>query len=95
MKSVRIIPSQLEGNIKIPASKSLCHRAVICSALAHGESNIDNVILSEDINATCSGMKALGAEVKMVKEDNTSNLKLKVKGGALKVINESTNCTNF
>ena len=93
MKSVRIIPSQLEGNIKIPASKSLCHRAVICSALAHGESNIDNVILSEDINATCSGVKALGAEVKMVKEASTNNLKLKVKGGVLKVINESIDCT--
>lgn len=92
MKSVKIIPSQLEGNIEIPASKSLCHRAVICAALATGESNIDNVILSQDISATCSGMKALGAEIEMINEDGIDNLKLKVKGGNLKVVNDSIDC---
>lgn len=92
MKSVKIIPSQLAGNIKIPSSKSLCHRAVICAALAHGESNIDNITLSHDINATCSGMKSLGAEIQMINEDNTNNLKLKVKGGDLKVVTDSIDC---
>lgn len=92
MKSVKIIPSQLEGNIEIPASKSLCHRAVICAALAQGESNIDNVVLSQDISATCSGMKALGAEIEIINEDSIDNLKLKVKGGDLNVVNDSIDC---
>lgn len=75
MNSVRIEPSKLKGKIKIPSSKSLCHRAVICAALAQGESNIENVIFSNDIHATCEGMKNFGAEI-----ENRSEQSLIVKG---------------
>lgn len=66
MKSVNIIPSPLQGSITIPSSKSLCHRAIIAAAMAKGTSNINNVVLSEDILATIEAVKALGAEVKII-----------------------------
>lgn len=63
MKSIRIIPRSLSGQIVVPPSKSLCHRAIIAAALAKGTSRIENVTLSEDIKATIEGVQALGARV--------------------------------
>lgn len=63
MKDVKILPSFLKGDIKIPPSKSLCHRAIIAAALSQGQSIINNVVLSEDILATIGGVRALGALV--------------------------------
>lgn len=63
MKDVKILPSFLKGDVKIPPSKSLCHRAIIAAALSQGQSTINNVVLSEDILATIGGVRALGASV--------------------------------
>lgn len=63
MKSITITPSKLNGRIDIPASKSLCHRAIICAALAKGKSKLSNICDSDDIRTTVNAVKALGAEV--------------------------------
>ena len=34
MKEVTIIPKRLGGSLKIPPSKSMAHRAIICAGLA-------------------------------------------------------------
>ena len=57
-----IIPNKLYGEITVPPSKSVAHRAIICAALSKGKSIIRNIQLSKDIIATIDGMKALGAE---------------------------------
>ena len=75
MTSVKINPNSLEGKINIPPSKSLSHRAIICAALSEGESNIDNIIFSDDIDATCEAMKSLGAKI-----EKTSAGRLKIRG---------------
>ena len=36
MKYVLIYPSKLKGEVNIPPSKSLCHRAMICAGLSNG-----------------------------------------------------------
>jgi 3-phosphoshikimate 1-carboxyvinyltransferase len=64
LNCVKITPLNLQGEIKVPPSKSLCHRAIIAAGLSKGASNIHNIIYSEDILATCNGMKALGVEIK-------------------------------
>ena len=61
MGSIKIYPSRLKGEVKIPPSKSMAHRAVICAALGNGISKITNVDYSDDIIATINGMRALGA----------------------------------
>lgn len=63
MKTVIIAPNSLEGKVKVPPSKSISHRAIISAALAKGRSNVDNILLSEDIKATIEGMEALGAAI--------------------------------
>ena len=42
--NVIIKPSKLEGDVIIPPSKSLAHRAIIAAALAKGKSIITNVL---------------------------------------------------
>lgn len=68
MESVKITPSALKGTVNIPASKSLCHRTIIAAGLSKGVSDIENIIYSDDINATISGMQTFG--VSIIKSEN-------------------------
>ncbi len=61
--NVIIKPSKLAGNIVIPPSKSLSHRAIIAASLAEGKSIISNVLFSNDILATIDAMRACGAVI--------------------------------
>lgn len=56
-----IKPSLLRGKVRIPASKSCAHRALICAALANGHSTVTGLNYSKDIEATMYAMSALGA----------------------------------
>lgn len=56
---VRIYPGRLSGTIKAPPSKSIAHRAILCSVLSGGSCNITNLELTEDIQATLQGIKAI------------------------------------
>lgn len=58
-----IHPGITKGKVKIPPSKSMSHRAIICAALAKGKSRIENVAYSKDILITIEGMRALGATI--------------------------------
>jgi len=62
MKAV-IRPSKAQGGVKIPPSKSMAHRAIICAALASGKSIISNIDYSVDITTTIECMRKLGAEI--------------------------------
>lgn len=92
MNFVKITPAKLKGEIKIPPSKSLCHRAVIAAGLSKGESIIDNVMLSEDIIATVRGVEALGAKVSI--EERKGNRKRLVVMGVEKpvLIKDNIDC---
>ena len=72
--NVIITPNKLSGDVIIPPSKSLSHRAIIAASLAEGESVISNVLLSKDILATIESMRACGATIDIDKD------KLYIKG---------------
>ncbi len=59
---VKVIPSAAFGRVKAPPSKSMAHRLLICGALSK-KSVISGVAFSEDIKATLSCLKALGAQI--------------------------------
>lgn len=80
MKTIKIESSNLKGNIKIPPSKSLCHRAIICAALCEKESIIENFIMSEDMSATIGGMMVLGANIEQIKDRHNETKALKISG---------------
>jgi 3-phosphoshikimate 1-carboxyvinyltransferase len=56
LKEIKSFPG---GVVTPPPSKSLSHRAVICAALAGGKSAIENLGVSDDIEATLSCVKTL------------------------------------
>lgn len=87
MKKAIINPSELCGEVKIPPSKSLQHRAIIAAAFSSGESYINNVEFSKDIEATCRILNNLGVTID--KKDH--GVKVKSKGN-FKVINKTLNC---
>ena len=57
-----ILPSAAHGTLKAPPSKSMTHRALICAALARGESRLENLAVSEDTAATAGALQCLGAQ---------------------------------
>ena len=69
MADLKIYPSRLSGEVEVPPSKSMAHRAIICASLTDGNSVINNIDYSDDILATIDGMKALGA--KIIKKDDS------------------------
>ena len=59
--NVTITPGLLRGAITPPPSKSQAHRLLIAAALADGESRIEHLADSQDIQATRRCMAALKA----------------------------------
>lgn len=62
-ETAHIFPSRPEGTVRPPASKSACHRAIICASLAQGTSRLCGLSFSADIQATISCMQSLGAKI--------------------------------
>jgi len=58
----------LSGCIEIPADKSISHRAIMFSAIAHGKSVIKNFSSGEDPKSTLKLFKELGVDIKYTDE---------------------------
>ncbi len=84
--NITIKPSVAYGQIDAPPSKSCAHRLLICAGLADGKSIIENIGTNDDIIATISCLKELGAKIEIdcdkaivygiEKENRKDNLKL-------------------
>lgn len=68
---IKITPSRLSGTVKIPSSKSMTHREIICASLSKGISKISGVTFSQDIHATLSAMRGLGAKYTILEDTIT------------------------
>lgn len=60
---LKLTPIKLSGEIKAPASKSLLHRYLIAAAFGNKSCFLSPIQLSEDILATVSSLKSLGAGI--------------------------------
>ena len=61
--------SDLNGEITVPGDKSISHRCVILSSLAIGESKINGLLDSSDVNCTINAMRSFGASIYMSSND--------------------------
>ncbi|MBO7401589.1 MAG: 3-phosphoshikimate 1-carboxyvinyltransferase [Lachnospiraceae bacterium] len=61
------------GSVKIPASKSMAHRYLICAALSGHNTNLLVDGMSKDIEATVNCLNALGARIEGSGEALSSN----------------------
>jgi 3-phosphoshikimate 1-carboxyvinyltransferase len=53
----------LSGSVSVPGDKSISHRALLCAALADGESLVRGLSDGQDVRRTEAAIKALGAIV--------------------------------
>lgn len=66
MANMQIKPAQtIQGEITVPADKSISHRALILSALAQGQSVIHNFLESQDCLATLNNLRQLGVAIQV------------------------------
>ncbi len=65
--------NNLQGTINLPGDKSISHRAGMFSAMATGETRIENFATSADCASTLSCLEQLGVEIR--REDSTIYVK--------------------
>lgn len=79
--NVIITPHTLQGTVEAPSSKSIGHRDLICAALAEGGKPGRQHLLSQDIEATCDILKALGADITPAVSAHSGRAAYRVQGG--------------
>ncbi|MFP3950672.1 MAG: 3-phosphoshikimate 1-carboxyvinyltransferase [Candidatus Bathyarchaeia archaeon] len=72
---VKVRGSEVDGFLSAPPSKSLTHRALLCSAMASGSSVIRRPLISDDTMATREVLDSLGIDI------SGNRLKWKVQSG--------------
>lgn len=72
---VIIHPSQIDGKLSAPTSKSMAQRAIAIASITKGVSFIKNITWSEDVTAALSIAQSLGSQVEITQNS------LKVQGG--------------
>jgi 3-phosphoshikimate 1-carboxyvinyltransferase len=76
---VAVNKSEVKGKVRVPASKSQTIRALMCAALARGESEIIDPLISEDTEAAAEVLGKVG--IKVTRGDGV----WKVQGGTFRV----------
>ena len=57
------IKNGINGNISIPSDKSISHRSIIIPAISKGISEVNNLLMSDDVLHTLSAFKTMGIEI--------------------------------
>jgi 3-phosphoshikimate 1-carboxyvinyltransferase len=83
---VTVERSEIDGRIEAPSSKSMTHRAIICSALAQGKSRVNRPLVSDDTDATLRVVQSIGA---IVEKNKGSWI---IEGGELNPPEEDLHC---
>ena len=66
IRKVSVPGKSLTGPVSLPASKSAAHRAILCASLAKGISHLSNFSFSQDMEATCRAVEALGVKTSLM-----------------------------
>jgi 3-phosphoshikimate 1-carboxyvinyltransferase len=83
---VTVSKSEVKGKVVVPSSKSMTIRALMCAALAKGNSEIIHPLVSEDTNAAAEVLGKIGVSIN--KEEDL----WRVSGGTLRVPTEDLHC---
>ena len=67
--AVAVKSGALDAVATVPGSKSIAHRALICAALARGDSTITGLPDGDDTQAMLQGLKILGATISLENSD--------------------------
>jgi 3-phosphoshikimate 1-carboxyvinyltransferase len=75
--SIEITPVEgpIRGTVRPPGSKSLTNRALVCAALAKGESTLRGALDSEDTRVMIAALRQLGIGIEVADEGQTLGVK--------------------
>jgi len=79
------LPAPPDATVRVPGSKSLTNRALICAALADGTSTLTGALRADDTDAMVGALRTLGVVIASTDEANSPNVNLRVDGTAGKV----------
>ena len=79
--------SQLTGEIKTAADKSISHRSIIIGSIAEGISSVNNFLPAEDTLNTINIFRAMGVSITM----DRSKKSIKIKGAGLQGLRKPDN----
>jgi 3-phosphoshikimate 1-carboxyvinyltransferase len=63
VRAVEPVGGPLDATVRVPGSKSLTNRALVCAALASGTSVLDGALFADDTEAMVEGLQRLGLTV--------------------------------
>lgn len=78
------VAGPLDARIRPPGSKSLTNRALVCAALADGESTLTGALVSDDTHVMIEGLSRLGLPIDV--SDDGTTLRVAGAGGAVPAI---------
>lgn len=81
---VRCADGPVIAEVRVPPSKSIGNRALICAALADGESEIIGIAPGDDTVAMIDCLQRLGIEITVAERDGTSVASVEGTGGQLR-----------
>ena len=82
MQTLTLNPiSSVEGEVTLPGSKSLSNRLLLLSAMAEGETEITNLLDSDDIRHMLNALKKFGVPYQL--SDDKTTCSIKGNGGPL------------
>ncbi len=77
--------TRLAGELRIPADKSISHRAIMLSSIANGTSYVRHPLLANDVQRTIAAFQKMGIDIV---EERTGSLK--INGRGIKGLEEPT-----
>ena len=72
-----------EGSVRLPGSKSISNRTLLLAALAEGETDIRDLLASDDVDRMLEALTALG--IAWTREEGSDNYRVRGAGGPFPV----------
>ncbi len=85
LESQRVEPLERppDVTVRVPGSKSLTNRALVCAALAEGTSTLSGALRADDTEAMLGGLRALGISIDAGADDRATTVTVEGVSGAL------------
>ncbi|CAN5781163.1 3-phosphoshikimate 1-carboxyvinyltransferase [soil metagenome] len=61
---IEVAPGPLDADVRVPGSKSVTNRALVCAALADGTSKLTGALFADDTEAMVGVLRTVGLEVR-------------------------------
>lgn len=67
-------PARIRASVRVPADKSISHRALLFNAIADGPATVENILDSEDVRSTAACLAALGVPIEWPAGSTTARI---------------------